>query len=139
MSETAMCRDCKGSGVWAGTALRGVCGQMITECRTCNGTGYEPSTAVPEAPAEPVIAEDRPLWVIHASLREEWRHSGSVLGFEFWLFERLSRAKETIAELVKAARNANQSFQHATPKWNKGTQKAIDELQAAIARATGKG
>lgn len=124
MSETAVCRDCKGSGVWAGTAPRGVCGQMITECRTCNGTGYEPSTAVPEAP---VIAEDRPLWVIHASLREEWRHSGTVLGFEFWLFERLSRAEATIAELVLI------------------TQKLIKEELltskdfATLARATGKG
>ena len=40
------CKDCKGTGVWGGTSPRGVCGQAITECKTCHGSGFEPATPV---------------------------------------------------------------------------------------------
>ena len=67
------------------------------------------------------------------------------------IVERFNRICELQAELLalrtaaegmeKAARKANSSFQHVTPIWNKDTQRAIDELESALAayrKAVGK-
>jgi hypothetical protein len=35
-----VCPDCRGAGVWGGTSPRGIGGQTITACSTCEQTGY---------------------------------------------------------------------------------------------------